>query len=83
MAGLTNHKNSLSGNVIFDRAYAVRMIKAEAKKAGDLDTVNIPDGIVYSYMVTIMRDKRNDVKATERALDILRQFQEAGVYARR
>lgn len=59
----TNHKDSITRYVMFDRAYAVKMIKEAAKKAGDLDTMNTPDGIVYSYMTKFMRDKREPIAA--------------------
>lgn len=55
--GSVGNKDSVTGNRLFDRHEAVRMIKKTAKEAKDGVTENAYDGDIYKCIVSLMRKK--------------------------
>ncbi len=54
-----NNQYAITGNVMFDRLHAVRMVLEEARKAGDPVTTGAAEGDIYQCMVRLMRDRKH------------------------
>jgi hypothetical protein len=64
--GSVGNRDAETGNRLFDRHEAVRMIKNAAKKSEDTQTETAKDGDIYKCIVNLMRKKELGLKLRRR-----------------
>jgi predicted butyrate kinase (DUF1464 family) len=61
------NKDAIHKNRLFDRHYAVGMVKDAAKKSGDAAVANAVDGDIYKCIVNLMRGEGLSLKLRRQA----------------